>query len=108
GADRARLALPLVEQVGGDEPAEEEALRAQEGPHRHLLVGEPGGGGRVLGEQLVVAALGGDDVVVGDRHDWLPTGSRSSDGLSSGPRAAWSPLGSSGGSGAVAGSSPQE
>src|SRR4030065_404733 len=35
-------ALALVGQVGADERPEEHALRAQEGPHAHLPVVEPG------------------------------------------------------------------
>ena len=45
----------LVEQVGGDQAAEEQALRAEEHPHRQLLVGDAGVGGVAV---AVVADVG--------------------------------------------------
>ena len=44
-----RAGVPAaVQHVGGDQAAEQQALAAEEQPHRHLVVGQPGGGVEVL------------------------------------------------------------
>ena len=65
--------LAAVEQERRDEPAEQQALRAEEGPHGDLLVGEPGARvvrrRRVVGHGVLDHGVGaGLDGFVGDAH----------------------------------------
>src|SRR5690606_16386170 len=57
GRAQALDAAVPQQQVGGDQTAEEEAVRGEEDPHRQLLGGDAGGGGGPAGASASAASV---------------------------------------------------